>query len=135
MGVARIRAGLATSIQLGNLDARRDWGHARDYARAMWLMLQRDEPSDLVIATGVTHTVRDFCARAFARAGLAWENHVASDQRLFRDSESRELRGDATRARQLLGWTPETDFDHLVAEMTDDACATVQNIPRPSAAA
>lgn len=134
-GVARIRAGLATHIQLGNLDARRDWGHARDYARAMWLMLQREEPSDFVIATGVTHTVRDFCARAFARAGLSWENHIASDQRLFRDSESRELRGDATRARQLLGWTPATDFDQLVAEMTDAACANVQPAPHPSAAA
>lgn len=132
-GVARIRAGLTTSIQLGNLDARRDWGHARDYARAMWLMLQRDEPSDFVIATGITHTVRDFCSRAFARAGLSWEKHVVSDQRLFRDSESRELRGDATRARQLLGWTPETDFDKLVAEMTDAACANVQ--PRSNTAA
>jgi len=134
-GVARIRAGLATSIQLGNLDARRDWGHARDYARAMWLMLQREEPSDFVIATGITHTVRDFCSRAFTRAGLEWEKHVVSDQRLFRDSESRELRGDATRARQLLGWTPETDFDHLVGEMTDAACANVPPAPRPSAAA
>ncbi len=134
-GAARIRAGLATALQLGNLDARRDWGHARDYVRAMWLMLQREEPSDFVIATGVTHTVRDFCARAFARAGLAWENHVASDERLFRGSETRELRGDATRARELLGWTPETDFDHLVAEMTDAACAALSPATRPSAAA
>jgi GDPmannose 4,6-dehydratase len=135
MGAARIKAGLATHLQLGNLDARRDWGHAKDYVRAMWLMLQRDEPSDFVIATGVTHTVRDFCARAFARAGLAWENHITSDSRLFREGESRELRGDATRARTLLGWIPEYDFDRLVDEMADAALAALKPAPSVSAAA
>ena len=134
-GAARIHAGLARELPLGNLDARRDWGHARDYVRAMWLMLQQDEPADFVIATGITHTVRDFCARAFARLGLAWENYVVSDQRLFRGSESLELRGDASRARYILGWTPEYDFERLVGEMTDAACAALQTASRTSAAA
>jgi GDPmannose 4,6-dehydratase len=122
-GVARIRAGLASELRLGNLDARRDWGHAADYVRAMWLMLQREEPSDFVIATGTMHAVRELCERAFARAGLQWQEHVVSDDRFFRESEVHELCGDASRARKLLGWTPSYDFETLVNEMTDAALA------------
>jgi GDPmannose 4,6-dehydratase len=122
-GAARVRAGLASELRLGNLEARRDWGHAVDYVRAMWLMLQQEQPSDFVIATGVTHTVRDFCRRAFARAGLEADDYVVSDERFFRESEDLELRGDATRARRLLGWEPSYDFEALVNEMTDAACA------------
>jgi GDPmannose 4,6-dehydratase len=124
-GVARISAGLATELRLGNLDARRDWGHARDYVRAMWLMLQQEQPSDLVIASGVTHTVQEFCEHAFARAGLDWRRHVVCDERFFRESETLELRGDATRARTLLGWRPESEFADLVREMTDAAIDAV----------
>ncbi len=121
IGAARIRAGLATSLKLGNLDARRDWGHARDYVRAMWLMLQRDLPGDFVIATGETHSVREFCEAIFAHHGLDWRAHVTSDERFFRESESCELRGDATRARTELGWQLTCDFAGLVREMADSA--------------
>lgn len=125
-GAARAKAGLIAALQLGNLDARRDWGHARDYVRAMWLMLQQENPIDLVIATGITHSVRDFCDRAFGRLGLSWQDYVTSDPRLYRESEQVVLCGDATRARQLLGWRPEYDFDQLVAEMTDAAAAELR---------
>jgi GDPmannose 4,6-dehydratase len=130
LGAARIKAGLATELRLGNLSARRDWGHAADYVRAMWLMLQREEPSDFVIATGTTHSVRDFCERAFARVGLEWQNHVVSDDRLYRESEELELRGNATRARELLGWIPSYNFEALVNEMTDAALATTREAGR-----
>ncbi len=122
-GAARIRAGRASELRLGNLEARRDWGHAADYVRAMWLMLQRDEPADFVIATGTTHSVREFCERVFARAGLNWQDHVVSDDRFFRESEHLELRGDSSHARRVLGWTPTYDFDALANEMTDAALA------------
>jgi len=124
-GAARIRAGLATELRLGNLDARRDWGHAADYVRAMWLMLQQEKPGDFVIATGVTHSVREFCQRALARAGLDGSAYVVSDDRFFRESEELELRGDASRARDILGWSPAYDFEALVDEMTDAALARV----------
>ncbi len=123
IGAARIRAGLATGLKLGNLDARRDWGHARDYVRAMWLMLQREQPSDFVIATGETHSVREFCEAIFTHHGLQWQAHVTSEERFFRESESCELRGDATRARTELGWQPTCDFADLVREMADSAFA------------
>jgi len=132
-GAARARLGLPSGLTLGNLDAHRDWGHARDSVRAMWLMLQQERPRDLVIATGITHTVRDFCVQAFAHVGLDWEGHVASDPRLFRDSEAYELRGDATLARHLLGWVPECNFEGLVAEMTDAALARLAPAPQPHA--
>jgi GDPmannose 4,6-dehydratase len=120
-GAARIRAGFDGKVQLGNLDGRRDWGHAVDYVRAMWLMLQQEEPSDFVIATGVTHSVREFCQAVFARMGLDWQEHVTSDGRLFRESEAIELRGDASRARKILGWEPAHDFETLVNDMADAA--------------
>jgi GDPmannose 4,6-dehydratase len=117
--VARISAGLADELRLGNLDARRDWGHAADYVRAMRLMLQRDEPDDYVVATGETHTVREFCERAFARAGLDWERYVKCDERLYRPAEVDLLVGDASKARRELGWEPTYTFERLVDEMVD----------------
>lgn len=118
-GVARIALGLDTTLALGNLDAERDWGHARDYVEAMWLMLQQDEADDYVIGTGVPHSVRAFCEKAFAVAGLDYRDHVTVDPRYFRPAEVDHLLGDATKARVKLGWTPKTSFDDLVREMVE----------------
>ena len=117
--VARIKFGLASELRLGNLDARRDWGHAADYVVAMHLMLQQPEPDDYVVATGETHTVREFCERAFARAGLDWERYVKTDERFYRPAEVDLLIGDATRARRELGWQLRYSFEELVNEMVD----------------
>jgi GDPmannose 4,6-dehydratase len=134
--VGRIRHGLQDRLYLGNLDAKRDWGYARDYVEAMWLMLQQDAPEDYVIATGETHTVREFCERAFARAGIevAWEGEglhergidratgnvvVEIDPRYLRPTEVDLLLGDAGKARRQLGWTPNTSFAKLVELMAD----------------
>src|SRR5690606_30848661 len=102
----RISLGLQDKLYLGNLDARRDWGHAEDYVRAMWLMLQQDQPDDYVIATGNSHSVREFVERVFGSLGLEWEEHVAIDPRYFRPAEVEFLQGDATKARERLGWEP-----------------------------
>ncbi len=118
-GVARIRAGRAKELRLGNLDARRDWGFAGDYVRAMWLMLQQKEPGDYVIATGQSHTVREFAERAFAHVGLDWKDHVVVDPALYRPAEVEILVGDPSKARAMLGWSPEVSFDELVARMVD----------------
>ncbi|MFC0283455.1 GDP-mannose 4,6-dehydratase [Camelimonas abortus] len=118
-GVAAIRAGHADELRLGDLDARRDWGHARDYVEAMWMMLQLPEPVDLVIATGVSMSVRELCAIAFAHAGLDWERHVRRDPALERPLEIRELRGDASLARRLLGWAPRRSAADTIREMVD----------------
>src|SRR5665213_3493743 len=104
---AALKLGLASELRLGNLEAERDWGFAGDYVRAMWLMLQQDTPSDFVISTGETHTVRELCEVAFARAGLNYENHVVIDDRFFRPAEVDLLVGDAARATETLGWKPE----------------------------
>jgi GDPmannose 4,6-dehydratase len=114
-GVARIKLGLATELRLGNLDARRDWGFAGDYVRAMWLMLQQPVPDDFVIATGVTRSVGDFVRAAFAVADLDWERHVVVDPRFYRPAEVDVL--DARKARAALGWEPETSFERLVETM------------------
>ncbi len=114
---ARIKAGLATELRLGNLDARRDWGHAKDYVRAMHLMLQTDEPDDFVIATGESHTVREFCDLAFSEVGLDYREHVVIDERLRRPAEVEALVGDASKARSLLGWEPTYAFRDIVREM------------------
>jgi GDPmannose 4,6-dehydratase len=125
--IARIRAGLQEKLYLGNLDARRDWGYARDYVEAMWLMLQSDEPDDFVIATGESHSVREFLEAAFERVGLDWEPHVEIDPRYFRPAEVDDLRGDASKARELLGWEPKVRFDELVAIMVDADVAALED--------
>jgi GDPmannose 4,6-dehydratase len=117
--VARIKAGLADELRLGNLDARRDWGHAADYVRAMHLMLQQPEPDDYVVATGETHTVREFCERAFGEAELDWRAYVKVDDRFYRPAEVELLIGDASKARQELGWEPRYTFESLVREMVE----------------
>ncbi len=117
--VARIIAGLEQVVYLGNLDAERDWGHARDYVRAMWMMLQRDEPRDFVIGTGEAHTIRDLCRVAFGRVGLEWEPFVRVDPRYFRPVEVERLRADPSAANDELGWRPQTTFEELIAEMVD----------------
>jgi GDPmannose 4,6-dehydratase len=117
--VARIKLGLATEVRLGNLEARRDWGYAGDYVRAMWLMLQEDEPDDYVISTGQTYSVRQLCETAFARAGLDYRDHVRHDQRYDRPAEVDLLVGDASKAQRRLGWTAEVDFTGLVHMMVD----------------
>jgi GDPmannose 4,6-dehydratase len=118
-GVARIKLGLADSLSIGNLDAHRDWGFAGDYVRAMWLMLQQDKPDDFVIATGVSHSVRDLIQIAFARAGLDWQKYVRVDPALLRPAEVEHLLGDASKAKRELGWTPAVDFKQLVEMMVD----------------
>jgi len=118
-GVARIKFGLTDSLRLGNLDAHRDWGFAGDYVRAMWLMLQQDEPHDFVVATGQAHTVRQLCELAFGHAGLDYRDHVKVDEDLFRPAEVDHLLGDSTKARTELGWEPEVDFSGLVSMMVD----------------
>jgi GDPmannose 4,6-dehydratase len=118
-GVARIRLGRATHLALGNLDARRDWGFAGDYVRAMWLMLQQESASDYVVATGVDHSVRELCDVAFAHAGLDYRDHVTLDPALIRPAEVDNLRGDAAKAQTALGWAPDVDFQGLVEMMVD----------------
>jgi GDPmannose 4,6-dehydratase len=118
-GVAMIKHGLASELRLGNLDARRDWGFAGDYVKAMWLMLQQDEPSDYVVSTDVTHSVRDFVELAFARAGLDWKKYVKIDERFMRPTEVDLLIGDSSKARKRLQWKPEVDFKGLVEMMVD----------------
>jgi GDPmannose 4,6-dehydratase len=116
---ARIKLGLADELRLGNLDAQRDWGYAGDYVRAMWLMLQHDEPDDFVIATGKTHSIRDFLDIAFGHVGLDWNQYVKQDPRFMRPAEVDQLIGDATKARRVLGWEPTVDFEGLVKMMVD----------------
>jgi len=118
-GVARIKLGLARDLALGNLEARRDWGHARDYVRAMWLMLQQTVPSDYVVATGRTVSIREFCRLAFSHAGLVAEDHVRISQQLMRPAEVDVLQGDPSKARSTFGWAPETTLEAMVAEMVE----------------
>ncbi len=115
----RIKLGLQEKLYLGNLDAQRDWGYARDYVEAMWLMMQAGVPDDFVIATGETHSVREFLDLAFGRLDLDWKKHVEIDPRYFRPTEVDVLQGDATKARKTLGWEPKVTFPELVALMTD----------------
>jgi GDPmannose 4,6-dehydratase len=118
-GAARIKLGLADELRMGNMDAERDWGHARDYVRAMWLMLQQDTPDDYVVATGRTTTVREMCRIAFAHVGLDYERHVTVDPALFRPAEVDRLLGDPAKARAKLGWTPETTLEQMIGEMVE----------------
>jgi GDPmannose 4,6-dehydratase len=125
-GVARIKAGLQDELALGNLDPRRDWGYAGDYVKAMWLMLQQGEPDDYVVATGETHEVREFVAKAFAHAGIDdWERHVRIDPRYFRPAEVDLLVGDSSKAEADLGWKREVGFDELIERMVDHDLAVV----------
>jgi len=122
-GVAAIKLGLTDHLSLGNLDACRDWGFAGDYVRAMWLMLQQDKADDYVIATGVSHSVKQLVEIAFAHAGLEWQKFVRIDPALLRPAEVDHLIGDATRAKQVLGWEPTVTFERLVAMMVDQDLA------------
>jgi GDPmannose 4,6-dehydratase len=116
-GVARIKLGIANELTLGNLDATRDWGHARDYVRAMWLMMQEHSPGDYVVATGRTTSIREFCRLAFAQVELDWEEFVQVSDKFKRPAEVDVLQGDATKARTRLGWAPEISLEEMVAEM------------------
>jgi GDPmannose 4,6-dehydratase len=126
MAVARIALGLQKTLSLGNLEARRDWGFAGDYVDAMWRMLQQPSPDDYVVATGESHTVREFVEAAFGHVGLGWESHVTMDERFLRPSEVDHLRGDASKAARLLGWTPTVTFDGLVKMMVDSDLKLVE---------
>ena len=117
--VAHIKAGLQKKLYLGNLEAKRDWGYAPEYVEAMWMMLQQDRPDDYVIATGETHSVREFCAEAFAVAGLDWRDYVEFDPRYLRPAEVDVLQGDASKARKILGWEPKVRFKDLVRIMVE----------------
>lgn len=119
LGVAAIKLGLQDELRLGNLDAKRDWGFAGDYVKAMWLMLQQDTPDDFVIATGETHTVREFCQEAFSHVGLNWEDYVKVDERFFRPAEVDLLLGDPSKATRQLGWECSHKFKDLVKMMVD----------------
>jgi GDPmannose 4,6-dehydratase len=118
-GAARIKLGLAKELRLGNLEARRDWGFAGDYVEAMWLLMQNGKPEDFVVGTGVTHSVREFCEKAFGYLGLDYQDYVVQDTHFFRPAEVDLLVADATRVREKLGWTPKVDFDGLVEMMVD----------------
>jgi GDPmannose 4,6-dehydratase len=117
--VARIKAGMQDQLFLGNLDAKRDWGFAPEYVEAMWMLLQHDEPLDLVIATGEAHTVREFCEHAFSRVDLDWEKHVQVDENYFRPAEVDYLLGDPSKAKETIGWEPKVRFEDLVRLMVD----------------
>ena len=125
-GVARIKMGLASEVRLGNLDARRDWGHSADYVRAMHMMLQQPEPDDYVISTGETHSVREFCELAFAEVQLDYRDFVRVDEALYRPAEVDLLIGDPSKARRILGWEPKHTFRDLVAEMVQADLANIQ---------
>ncbi len=118
-GVARIKLGLADELRLGNIDAKRDWGHVKDYVRAMWLMLRQEKPDDYVIASGVTTTVRDMCRIAFEHVGLDMEKYVVIDPAFYRPAEVEVLLGDSSKARKALGWEPRIPLDALIKEMVN----------------
>ena len=128
-GAARIKLGLAPSLHLGSLEARRDWGYARDYVEAMWLMLQQDTPDDYVIATGETHSVAEFVAEAFECVGLDWRDYVQTDPAFVRPPEAAQLVGDPSKIRLALGWTPKTSFSQLVHLMVQADLRTLSSSP------
>lgn len=125
--VARIRAGLQNKLQLGNIDARRDWGYAPEYVEAMWQMLQQPAPDDYVVASGESHTVREFAELAFRHVGLDWRDYVEIDPRHYRPAEVDNLMGDASKARRLLGWEPKTRFEDLVGIMVEQDVRAVES--------
>jgi GDPmannose 4,6-dehydratase len=131
-GVARIKLGLVSELRLGNLDAKRDWGFAGDYVRAMWLMLQQDKPEDYVVGTGQTHSVGEFVERAFGHVGLDWRRYIVIDSQLRRPAEVDLLQADATQARRVLGWTPSLSFEDLVTMMVDADLAALRGARSPT---
>ncbi len=131
--VARIKLGLQDQLPLGNLDAQRDWGFAGDYVRAMWLMLQQDAPDDFVIATGETHSVREFCKIAFEQVGLSWEDYVVLDERFMRPAEVDLLVGDPSKAKKTLGWELEVGFAELVRRMVEADLDVVERLKADAA--
>lgn len=126
--VAQIKQGLASSVKLGNLDARRDWGYAEDYVEAMWLMLQRSEPDDYVVGSGETHSVRELVQIAFGHVGLNWEDHVEIDSGLIRPAEVERLQANPAKAKRVLGWEPKVSFEQLVTMMVD---ADIEKLTSP----
>ena len=134
-GVAAIKLGIADTLRLGNIDAKRDWGHARDFVHAMWRMLQQDEPDDYVIATGRTSTVREMCRMAFGCVGLRMEDHVVIDPALFRPAEVEVLLGDASKAREKLGWQPTTSLEDMIVEMVEADLARLSHLRKRAAVA
>jgi GDPmannose 4,6-dehydratase len=132
-GVARIKLGLASELKLGNLEAKRDWGHAHDYVRAMWMMLQQDTPDDYVIATGRTASVREFCEIAFAHAGLRADDYIVVDPARLRPAEVDVLLGNAEKAKRVLGWQPQISLEQLAAEMVDADIALLGGAAAPPA--
>ena len=131
-GVAQIKLGLSNELRLGNLEAKRDWGFAGDYVRAMWLMLQQDEPDDYVVGTGETHSVEEFVRIAFEHAGLDWQRHVVIDPRFYRPAEVDLLLGDSTKARRVLGWEPKMSFEQMVRVMVDADLAALRPVVKPA---
>jgi GDPmannose 4,6-dehydratase len=127
-GVARIKLGMMDELRLGNLEAQRDWGYAGDYVRAMWLMLQQDQPGDYVIGTGRTHSVREFCDAAFSAMGMNYQDHVVVDERFYRPIEPLQLVSDPSKAKRELGWEPEVGFDELVRMMVEHDLTTVARL-------
>jgi GDPmannose 4,6-dehydratase len=134
-GVARIKLGLTDHLALGNLDASRDWGFAGDYVRAMWMMLQQPQADDYVIATGISHSVRDLVEIAFGHAGLEWQKYVRIDPALLRPAEVDHLIGDASKAKRVLGWQPKVTFEGLIQMMVDEDLRRLSAQPHPGAAA
>jgi len=124
--VAKIKCGLAKKLLMGNLDSKRDWGFAGDYVRAMWMILQQREPDDFVLATGKTHSIRELLEVAFGAVGLDWQKHVEIDPKLIRPAEVDVLCGDATKAREKLGWEPEVGFEELIKMMVEADLDAVQ---------
>ncbi len=118
--VAMIKLGLTDKLELGNLEAKRDWGHSKDYVRAMWMMLQQNKPDDYVICTGKAHSVREFCERAFSFVGLNYKEYVVTNPKFFRPAEVNILVGDHSKAKKMLGWEPTITFDELIAEMVEN---------------
>jgi GDPmannose 4,6-dehydratase len=131
MGLAAIKKGASSDLRLGNLDAKRDWGYARDYVEAMWLMLQQEQPDDYVIATGETHSVREFLEEAFSYVGLKWKKYVKVDPKYFRPAEVDVLLGNPAKARKALRWKPKVSFRELVRLMVDADMETDGRPVRP----
>ena len=134
-GVARIKLGLADHLALGNLDAKRDWGFAGDYVKAMWMMLQQPKADDYVIASGISHSVQNLVQVAFEHAGLEWRKYVRTDPALLRPAEVDHLIGDASKAKRVLGWQPKVSFESLIHMMVDEDIKRISTRPRSEGAA